>query len=76
MLSKPENGWTKVTLGDFQTEASYLVDLPFDWLRSCIHSLRSDLPLSLRPGWWPFNRRIVRLAPWVWRAIKLKRKLF
>ena len=47
MLSKPDNGWVLVTVGDFRTEASYLADLPFDWLRSCIHSLRFNLPLSL-----------------------------
>lgn len=47
MLSKPENGWVRVTVGDFQTEASYLADLPFDWLKGCINSLRDNLPLSL-----------------------------
>ena len=47
MLSTPENGWVKVTVGDFQTEASYLTDLPFEWLRGCINSLRYNLPLSL-----------------------------
>ena len=36
----------------------------------------SDVPLPLRRRWWPFYRCIAPLAPWVWRAIKLKRKLF
>ena len=35
MLSKPENGWTVFSLGDYQAEVSYLVDIPFDWLISC-----------------------------------------
>ena len=36
----------------------------------------ADLPLSLRRAWWPFYRRVAAAAPWVWRAIKLKRRLF
>ena len=35
----------------------------------------SDLPHSLRESWWPFCRTISPLAPWAWRAIKLKRKI-
>lgn len=34
-----------------------------------------DLPLPLREGWWPFWRAVAPAAPWVWRAVKLKRKL-
>ena len=36
----------------------------------------AELPLPLRRGWRPFYRAIAPLAPWVWRAKKLKRKLF
>ena len=32
MLSKPKNGWTTVQIKDFEAIASYLVDIPFDWL--------------------------------------------
>ena len=35
----------------------------------------SDLPLPLRRGWWPIYRSCTWAAPWVWRAIKLKRRL-
>ncbi len=35
-----------------------------------------DVPLSLHRRYWPFFRAMVPLAPWVWRATKLKRKLF
>ncbi|MBR6021584.1 MAG: hypothetical protein IK066_04115 [Kiritimatiellae bacterium] len=34
------------------------------------------LPLPLRRNWWPLWRMLVPAAPWVWRATKLKRKLF
>ena len=34
-----------------------------------------DLPLSLRPNWWPFFRSIAFAAPWIWRAIKFKRRI-
>ena len=46
MLSKPENGWTVFSLGDFQAEVSYLVDIPFDWLISCKNALKHNIPLS------------------------------
>ena len=36
---------------------------------------KSEIPLPLRRTWWPFYRCIAPLAPWVWRAMKLKRKL-
>ena len=35
-----------------------------------------DLPLPLRESWWPVCRAAAPLAPWAWRAIKLKRKIF
>ena len=35
-----------------------------------------DLPLALRPRWWSVHRFIAPAAPWAWRAIKLKRRLF
>ena len=34
-----------------------------------------ELPLPLRESWWPVCRAAAPLAPWVWRAMKLKRKL-
>lgn len=36
----------------------------------------SELPAPLRPRLWPFFRLVAPLAPWVWRATKLKRRLF
>lgn len=29
MLSKPESGWSSISLFDFQAEASYLLDIPY-----------------------------------------------
>ncbi len=46
MLSKPNIGWSVFTLGEFQTEVSYLVDIPFDWLRACISGLKYNIPFS------------------------------
>ena len=37
---------------------------------------KCEVPRPLRRGWWPFYRCLAPAAPWVWRAIKLKRKLF
>ena len=68
---KPWQMWNTHTM-KWHDEVAAVVD----WLLEQKQVTNSDLPFSLRRGWWPFNRRIVRLAPWVWRAIKLKRKLF
>ena len=47
-----------------------------DWLVANKVVKSGDVPLPLRRNWWPFYRCIAPVAPWVWRAIKLKRKLF
>ena len=46
-----------------------------DWLIEKGVVKAGDVPLPLRRNWWPFYRCIAPVAPWVWRAIKLKRKL-
>lgn len=47
MLSKPVNGWTTVSIKDFQAEASYLVDIPFEWLNACLNGFKYKIPISL-----------------------------
>lgn len=47
MLSKPEHGWSTVTIEDFEAPVSYLVDVPFDWLRTCINGLKYHTPIAL-----------------------------
>ena len=47
MLSKPKNGWTTVQIKDFEVIASYLVDIPFDWLYSCLNGLKNRTPICL-----------------------------
>jgi hypothetical protein len=46
-----------------------------DWLVDKGIVPRNEIPLSLRKAWWPLYRGLAPAAPWVWRAIKLKRKL-
>ena len=46
MLSKPEYGWSTVTIADFQTHASNMHDMPFTWLRACINGLKYNMPAS------------------------------
>ena len=46
-----------------------------DWLLKTKHVSPKDLPLSLRHSWKSFFRRIAFLAPWIWRAMKLKRRI-
>ena len=68
---KPWQMWTR--------HASKWRDLIFsaaDWLVARGIVAPSELPLPLRRSWWPFFRAVAPLAPWVWRALKLKRKLF
>ena len=47
-----------------------------DWLVEQGVVKYSELPIPLRKSWWSFCRVMAPLAPWVWRAIKLKRKIF
>lgn len=47
-----------------------------DWLVEQNIVKTDEIPSSLRKTWGPFYRTIAPLAPWVWRAIKLKRKIF
>lgn len=47
-----------------------------DWLVDQKIVKSGELPIPLRKGWWPLCRAAMPLAPWVWRAIKLKRKVF
>jgi hypothetical protein len=35
-----------------------------------------EVPLPLRRKWWPIFRLLAPAAPWVWRGIKLKRRMF
>ena len=46
-----------------------------DWLVEKGIVARRELPLSLRRGAWPLFRPLMPLAPWVWRAKKLWRKV-
>ncbi len=47
-----------------------------DWLIENGIVKSSEVPLPLHRKWWPLYRCIAPLAPWVWRAKKLKRKIF
>ena len=46
-----------------------------DWLVGEGVVKKGDVPLPLRRSWWPLYRAAAPAAPWVWRAMKLKRKL-
>ena len=46
-----------------------------NWLVENGYVKGSELPPSLRMRWWPFWRTIAPAAPWMWRAIKLKRRI-
>ena len=47
-----------------------------DWLVEKGVVKDSEVPLPLRRSWWPLYRCLAPAAPWVWRAMKLKRRLF
>lgn len=46
MLSKPQAGWSELTLGDYKAPVSFLTDIPFDWLRGCISGLKHVIPAA------------------------------
>ena len=47
VLSKPCHGWSRIDINSFSGRLSYLVDVPFVWLNSCLFSLKHHTPLSL-----------------------------
>lgn len=47
MLSRPKDGWTTVTLGNFKVRASFLLDVPKNCTDAAIDHLRTGLPLRL-----------------------------
>lgn len=47
-----------------------------EWLVDKGFVRRDAVPLPLRRTWWPASKAAAPLAPWVWRGIKLKRRLF
>lgn len=47
MLSKPNGGWVDINIGEYTLNASYLTDIPMDFLNSVISSLKNNLPVSI-----------------------------
>ena len=47
-----------------------------DWLVERGNVAASDVPYPLRRRWFPLYRILIPLAPWVWRAMKVSRRLF
>ena len=47
-----------------------------DWIVEQGIVKQGEPPIPLRETWWPACLISAPLAPWAWRAIKLKRKLF
>lgn len=47
MIEEVNAGWATVKIGEFETKASYLEDLPINWLKSFIFGLRNDVPITL-----------------------------
>lgn len=55
MLSKPEYGWTTVSLGERADRASYLTDVPMDILDGFINNKENDFYLSFDAEGWEFE---------------------
>lgn len=54
MLTKPDCGWTTVTLGDFADRASYLTNVPDELLHALIYGIETYSPTSVQfdaEGW-------------------------
>ena len=47
MFSKPDFGWVDINIGGYILNASYLTDIPIDFLDSLISSLKNNLPFSV-----------------------------
>ena len=60
----------------YATRWRELVYSAVDWLVAGGFVRPSEVPRPLRRGWWPLYRCLAPAAPFVWRAMKLKRKFF
>ncbi len=47
MFGKPKAGWVDINIGNYTISASYLTDIPMDFLNSLINSLENNLPFSV-----------------------------
>lgn len=47
-LEPKDRGWLILKLNDYAAQASYLDDVPIDWLKSIHFSIANHLPLTLR----------------------------
>ncbi len=68
---KPWRMWNKYSMRWYDI----IMDI-VDWLLAEKIVAPSELPLSLRRSWRPFFRACAGAAPWIWRATKLKRRIF
>ena len=68
---KPWQMWNSYSL-KWHDEIVHVVE----WLLEKNIIMPNELPIPLRKSWWPACRMVAPAAPWVWRAIKLKRKIF
>ena len=67
---KPWRMWTRHA-SRWRDEVSALVD----WTVENGFAAPRELPLPLRRAWWPSWKALRPAAPWVWRAMKLSRRL-
>jgi len=65
MLTKPDCGWTNVSLGDDLYRASYLTDIPLDCANSMLSALKYDIPfcVSFDAEGWGF---VIVCSPYVY----------
>ena len=68
---KPWQMWNSYSLKWYDDTLSVV-----DWLIAGKIVAPPDLPLSLRRRWKPVFRAFAWTAPWIWRMIKLKRRIF
>ena len=47
MLSKPQHGWTHVTLGELCFSLSYITNIPLEWLDRAIFGMETLLPFEV-----------------------------
>ena len=68
---KPWQMWNSYSIRWYDEVSSVVA-----WLVEQAIIKPNEIPRSLKKSWWPVFRSVAPLAPWVWRFIKLKRKIF
>ena len=63
MLSRPDFGWSYISLGGYKNRLSYLTNLPIEWLNAAIYGLENLTPFAVH-GFCEPGRLLCLVSYW------------